>query len=91
MRWMWIVLALAGCSRRVPVITEEDPLFAYELPENGNECAADEGCKRNGCGQYCTAADADDFVSTCEWPAALDDADCGCVDGLCRWYTVTLE
>jgi hypothetical protein len=82
------LLGLAACGRRVPVLTEEDPEYAYELPQEGDECAADLGCKQNGCGQYCTAADAEDFVSTCEWPAVLDGAQCGCLRRECSWYTV---
>jgi hypothetical protein len=91
MRWTtWLALAvgLTGCWRRVPVIDEGDPHFAYELPETRGECTEDPGCKANGCGQYCTSAATEDFVSTCEAPAAFEGADCGCVEGTCRWYTV---
>ena len=83
----WLAL-LAACGQRVPVLGEDDPLYTYELPEDPRECAADVGCKVNGCGQYCTAADAVEGVSTCEWPSALDGAVCGCVERACRWYTV---
>jgi hypothetical protein len=79
-----VALALAGCGRE-PVFAEDDPLFAYELPEVGEECATDPDCPTNGCGQYCTAADAESFVSSCEWPSELDGAECGCIQGRCRW------
>lgn len=48
------------------------------------ECMKDSDCIRTGCsGNICSATTQ---VSTCTAnPSCYQDAECGCVDGLCRW------
>jgi hypothetical protein len=89
MRAAWIVVVAAGCAtgERVPVYEPGDDGWGYEVPEAEGECGTDLGCDLNGCGNHCTAADAEPFVGSCEYAAHNDYAECGCVEGRCRWYT----
>ena len=78
-------LLLTACDR-VPVVATRPGLAEYEQPQEPDECSLDVECKVNGCGQYCTAASTDSFVSTCEDPGLPEDAECGCVQTECVWY-----
>jgi eight-cysteine-cluster-containing protein len=78
-------------AKRTPFVPEGHPLHArLEAPEARNTCAVDADCVKGGCsGEICAG---ENVVSTCEMPAGgwpVQSASCGCVHGLCLWYTTS--
>lgn len=71
---------------RTPLIAPGSREFRYEQPQAAGECGGDGACRINGCGNHCTSVAAPDFAATCE-AAIAAEARCGCVAGVCVWYT----
>lgn len=50
-------------------------------------CMQDGDCYQNGAGNHCTSWDSPAFIAPLACIPELREANCGCVDGACAWFT----
>jgi hypothetical protein len=63
------------------------PFSARCARSSGSACTEDSDCTNGGCGgELCYNPALGEVVTTCDC-AAPTTASCGCVDGVCAWWT----
>lgn len=58
----------------------------HVAPLSGGACARDGECLVTGCGNHCVVWSEASFGAICPTYDALENSQCGCVEGLCTWF-----